>query len=92
MYRVISLLVADIFSEGLLIFHVWFLGSNCNILSRDLNLPLNFVIMALLQLFPSASVTNLAAIPLVRFHAAFRSFAHRLVKKKKMGQQLWLLG
>ena len=58
MYLVISVAVAVIFSEGVLIFHVWFLGSDCNIRSRDLNLLLNFVIMPLLQLCPLASVTN----------------------------------
>ena len=82
MYLVISLAVADIFSEGVLIFHVWFLGSDCNIRSRDLNLPLNFVTMTLFQLFLLAYVTNLAAISLVQSHATFRSFASRLVEKK----------
>ena len=85
MYLVISLSVADIFSGGLLIFDGWFLGSDCNYWTIDLNRPFNFVITALFRLFPLASVTNLAAISLERTHATFRPFAHRLVKKKIFG-------
>ena len=85
MYLVISLSVADIFSGGLLIFHGWFLGSDCNYWTIDLNRPFNFVITALFRLFPLASVPNLAAISFERTHAFFRPFAHRLVRKKIFG-------
>ena len=85
MYLVISLAVADIFFGGLLIFDGWFLGSDCNFWTSDLNRPSNFVVLALFRLFPLASVTNLAAISLERTHATFRPFAHRLVKKKIFG-------
>ena len=94
MYLVISLSVADIFSGGLLIFDGWFLGSDCNYWTIDLNRPFNFVITALFRLFPLASVTNLAAISLERTHATFRPFALAFgsSKRKSLGQQLWLFG
>ena len=85
MYLVINLAIADILSGGLLILHVWFLGSDCNFWTSDLNVPSNLVIIGLFRLFPLASVTNLAAISLERTHATFRPFTHRLVKKKIFG-------
>ena len=85
MYLVISLSVADIFFGGLLIFDGWFLGSDCNFWTINLNRSSNFVITALFRLFPLASVTNLAAISLERTHATIRPFAHRLVKRKIFG-------
>ena len=85
MYLVISLAVADMFVGSILIFDGWFLGSDCNFWTSDLNGPSNFVILPLFRLFPLASVTNLAAISLERMHATFRPLAHRLVKKKIFG-------
>ena len=85
MYLVINLAICDTLIGGLLILHVWFLGSNCNFWTSDLNVPTNLVIIALYRVFPLASATNLAAISLERTHATFRPFAHRLVKKKIFG-------
>ena len=85
MYLVINLAIADILIGGLLILHVWFLGSDCNFWTSDLNVPSELVTSALFRLFPLAAVTNLAAISLERTHATFRPFTHRLVKKKIFG-------
>ena len=43
------------------------------------------VILILWVVFSSASLTNLAAVSLVRTHATFRPFKHPLVKKKIFG-------
>ena len=48
MYLVINLAIADILIGGLLILHDWFLGSDCNFWTSDLNVPSNLVIIALL--------------------------------------------
>ncbi|XP_074634157.1 5-hydroxytryptamine receptor 1B-like [Acropora palmata] len=85
MYLVINLAITDILIGGLLILHAWFLGSDCNFWTSDLNELCNLVIVALFRFFPLASATNLAAISLERTHAIFRPFAHRLVKKKIFG-------
>ena len=85
MYLVINLAIADILIGGLLILHDWFLGSDCNFWTSDLNVLSNLVLIALFRLFPLASVTNLAAISLERTHATFRPLAHRFVKKKIFG-------
>ena len=85
MYLVINLAIADILIGGLLILHVWFVGSDCNFWTSDLNVPTNLVIIAVYRVFPLASATNLAAISLERTHATFRPFAHRLIKKKIFG-------
>ena len=85
MYLVINLAIADILIGGLLILHVWFLGSDCNFWTSDLNELSNLVMIALFRFLPLASATNLAAISLERTHAIFRPFAHRLVKKKIFG-------
>ena len=85
MYLVINLAICDVLIGGLLILHVWFLGSDCNFWTSDLNVPTNLVIIALYRVFPLASATNLAAISLERTHATFLPFAHRLVKKKIFG-------
>ncbi|XP_029205823.2 lysophosphatidic acid receptor 1-like [Acropora millepora] len=84
-YLVINLAIADTLIGGLLILHVWFLGSDCNFWTSDLNELSDLVIIALFRFFPLASATNLAAISLERTHATFRPFAHRVVKKKIFG-------
>ena len=85
MYLVINLAICDILIGGLFILHVWFLGSDCNFWTSDLNKLSNLVMKALFRFLPLASATNLAAISLERTHATFRPFAHRLVKKKIFG-------
>ena len=52
MYLVINLAISDILIAGLLILHVWFLGSDCNFWNSDLNELSNLVIIGLFRLFP----------------------------------------
>ncbi|XP_029205824.2 neuromedin-K receptor-like [Acropora millepora] len=94
MYLVINLAIADILIGGLLILNDWFLGSDCNFWTSNLNVLSNLVLIALFRLFPLASVTNLAAISLERTHATFRPFLHRVVEKKifvAAGVAVWII-
>ncbi|XP_068719876.1 substance-K receptor-like [Montipora capricornis] len=81
MYLVINLAVADMFVTYNLIVRILSLGNVCNFWSFESSI----VIIGLAYFFPSASVTNLAAISLERMHATFRPFKHRLIKKKIFG-------
>ena len=81
MYLVISLAVADMFVTYNLIVEILCLGNNCNFWT----IKMSRAIFSLEYFFPSASVTNLAAISLERMHATFRPFKHRLIKKKIFG-------
>ncbi|XP_074634780.1 uncharacterized protein LOC141893287 [Acropora palmata] len=86
MYLVINLAVADMFVGGFVIIQCWFLGGHCDFwTSNPSSNPLYLVIIALLTVFPLASLTNLAAISLERTHATFRPFKHRTVKKMVFG-------
>ena len=86
MYLVINLAVADMFVGGFVIIQCWFLGGNCDFWTvNPTGNPFYLVIIALLTVFPLASLTNLAVISLERTHATFRPFKHRIVKKKVFG-------
>ena len=83
MYLVISLTVADMLVGGLS-------GSvsqldllrNCHFVNVSLvYLKVIIVIRNLLLFFPFVSLTNIAMISLERFHATFRPFKHRLIKR-----------
>ena len=83
MYLVISLTVADMLVGGLS-------GSvsqldllrNCHFVNVSLvYLKVIIVIRNLLLFFPFVSLTNIAVISLERFHATFRPFKHRLIKR-----------
>ena len=83
MYLVISLTVADMLVGGLS-------GSvsqldllrNCHFVNVSLvYLKVIIVIRNLLLFFPFVSLTNIAVISLERFHATFRPFRHRLIKR-----------
>ena len=83
MYLVISLTVADMLVGGLS-------GSvsqldllrNCHFVNVSLvYLKVIIVIRNLLLFFPFVSLTNIAMISLERFHATFRPFRHRLIKR-----------
>ena len=82
MYLVISLTVADmlvgVLSGGYATFaRLW----GCRLiklnLSRELIIPLGLFFIV----FPVVSLTNIAVISLERFHATFRPFRHRLIKR-----------
>ena len=86
MYLVINLAVADMFVGGFVIIRSWFLGGHCDFWTTNSSgNPFYLVIIALVTVFPLASLTNLAAISLERTHATFRPFKHRTVKKKAFG-------
>ena len=80
MYLVINLAVADMFIGGCSeIRYFVSLGELCSVWDTR-RLP-RFVSVYILYLFPTASLTNLAAISLERAHATFRLFRHRIMKK-----------
>ena len=87
LYLVTNHAVADMLGASA-ISECWLLGSNCDFctihLFRD---PFysSSVIVVLWVVFPSGSLTNLAAISLERKHAKFCPFRHRLVRKKIFG-------
>lgn len=86
MYLVINLAVADMFVGGFVILQCWSLGGHCDFWTTNSSgNPFYLVIIALVTVFPLASLTNLAAISLERTHATFRPFKHRTVKKKAFG-------
>ena len=83
MYLVISLTVADMLVGGLS-------GSvsqldllrKCHFVNVYLvSLKVIIVLRSFFLLFPFVSLTNIAAISLERFHATFRPFRHRLIKR-----------
>ena len=87
MYLVINQAVADMLVAGSLIIGWSSLGSKCKFWTSIIssNLSSVRVIKVWFFFFPSASVTNLAAISLERMHATFRPFKHRLIKKNMFG-------
>ena len=86
MYLVISLAVADMFVAYNLIVKSLLLGNDCNFWKINLFRSFEMIkVSSLMYFFPAASVANLAAISLERMHATFRSFKHRLIKKKIFG-------
>ena len=81
MYLVISLTVADmlvgVLSGGYVTF-ARLLG--CRLIKVNLSLFINLLAI-FFDVFPLASLTNIAVISLERFHATFRPFRHRLIKR-----------
>ena len=84
MYLVMSLTVADLLVGSLSGSVNLFYGQNCYCpfvkfysLSWEVIIAIDFLI----YLFPLVSVTNIAVISLERFHATFRPFRHRLIKR-----------
>ena len=84
MYLVINLAVADMFVGGCSkIITFVSLGEVCYFWDKR-RLP-QLAFMYIQYLFPSTSLTNLAAISLERAHATFRPFRHRIIKKWEFG-------
>ena len=92
MYLVMSLTVADLLVGSLSGSVNLFYGQNryCPFvkfysLSWEVIIAINFLI----YLFPLVSVTNIAVISLERFHATFRPFRHRLIKRWGITHRFW---
>ena len=82
MYLVISLTVADmlvgVLSGGYVQFY--FL-QRCRLIKLNLSWKVDFSLSGFHFFFPFVSLTNIAMISLERFHATFRPFRHRLIKR-----------
>ena len=82
MYLVISLTVADmlvgVLSGGYVQFY--FL-QGCRLIKLNLSWEVGFSLSGFSFFFPFVSLTNIAMISLERFHATFRPFRHRLIKR-----------
>ena len=82
MYLVISLTVADmlvgVLSGGYV--QVSFL-QGCRLIKLNLSREVRVSLSGFSLFFPFASLTNIAMISLERFHATFRPFRHRLIKR-----------
>ena len=82
MYLVISLTVADILVGVLSVGYVQFdLLHECRLIKLNLSWKVGLLLSGFYFFFPLASLTNIAVISLERFHATFRPFRHRLVKR-----------
>ena len=82
MYLVISLTVADmlvgVLSGGYVPFY--FL-QRCRLIKLNLSWEVGFSLSGFSLFFPFVSLTNIAVISVERFHATFRPFRHRLIKR-----------
>ena len=82
MYLVISLTVADmlvgVLSGGYVPFYFLQL---CRLIKLNLSWEVGFSLSGFSLFFPFVSLTNIALISLERFHATFRPFRHRLIKR-----------
>ena len=82
MYLVISLTVADMLVGVLFGGFVQFsLLRRCRLIKLNLSLEVGFSLSSFYFFFPFVSLTNIAVISLERFHATFRPFRHRLIKR-----------
>ena len=82
MYLVISLTVADLLVGVLFGGFVQFgLLRRCGLIKLNLSWKVIIPLQIFFGVFPLASLTNIAVISLERFHATFRPFRHRLIKR-----------
>ena len=82
MYLVISLTVADMLVGVLSVGYVQFyLLQGCRLIKLNLSWKVGFSLSNFYLFFPFVSLTNIAVISLERFHATFRPFRHRLIKR-----------
>ena len=82
MYLVISLTVADMLVGVLSVGYVQFdLLQGCRLIKLNLSWKVDFSLSNFSLFFPFVSLTNIAVISLERFHATFRPFRHRLIKR-----------
>ena len=92
MYLILNLAVADMLVGAFSGSYIYLeLGMMCNIWKVKYSIGLG---LWLWNVFPIASLTNLAVISIERAHATFRPFKHRVVKKWVYGAIIaasWLL-
>ena len=82
MYLVISLTVADMLVGVLSGGYVQFFRlPGCRLIKLNLPREDGFLLWNFSFFFPLVSLTNIAVISLERFHATFRPFRHRLIKR-----------
>ena len=82
MYLVISLTVADMLVGVLSAGHGQFdLLRRCRLIKLNLSSEVRFSLANFSQSFVCVSLTNIVVISLERFHATFRPFRHRLIKR-----------
>ena len=82
MYLVISLTVADMLVGVLFGGYVHFvLLRQCRLIKLILSREVRISLLTLHFFLPLVSLTNIAVISLERFHATFRPFRHRLIKR-----------
>ena len=82
MYLVISLTVADMLVGVLSGSYVQFnLLRLCSLIKLNLSGKVIIRLSIFFNVFPLVSLTNIAVISLERFHATFRPFRHRLIKR-----------
>ena len=82
MYLVISLTVADMLVGVLFGGYVQFgLLQKCSLIKLNLSWEVYIPLAILSHVFPLVSLTNIVVISLERFHATFRPFRHRLIKR-----------
>ena len=83
MYLVISLTVADMLVGVLFGGFVQFsLLQRCRLIKLNLSQEVRISLFILDFFLPLVSLTNIAVISLERFHATFRPFSHRLIKRR----------
>ena len=82
MYLVISLTVADMLVGVLFGGFVQFnLLQECSLIKLNLSREVRISLLTLDFFLPLVSLTNIAVISLERFHATFRPFRHRVIKR-----------
>ena len=82
MYLVISLTVADMLVGVLSGGYVQFdLLQRCRLIKLNLSREVRFSLSCIHLFFLLISLTNIAVISVERFHATFRPFRHRLIKR-----------
>ena len=82
MYLVISLTVADMLVGVLSGGYVqYYFLRRCRLIKLNLSWEVGFSLSVFSFFFPFVSLTNIAMISLERFHATFRPFRHRLIKR-----------
>ncbi|XP_068673493.1 substance-K receptor-like [Montipora foliosa] len=94
MYLVINLAVTDMLIAAFPVpYNYFYIGQMCSI--WKVQRPIGFeVLFWLWNVFPIASLTNLAAISIEKVHATFRPFKHRVITKRVYGAIIaanWLL-
>ena len=83
MYLIINLAVSDMLVGVVATYDLFYsVGADCDVWKYNLIDPwAEYVLGAIISLFPVSSLTNIAAISVERLHATLWPFRHRLIKK-----------